>query len=69
MIAAATACSDACSTAPAYRSNSARLVPATVWTPASDIRPVVTVPVLSSTTVSTARDDSSAWYPLMKMPS
>ena len=30
---------------------------------------MVTVPVLSSTTVSTAREDSSAWYPLMKIPS
>ena len=30
---------------------------------------MVTVPVLSSTTVSTAREDSSAWYLVMKMPS
>ena len=38
-------------------------------TPVTVICPVVTVPVLSSTTVSIARDDSSAWYPLMKTPS
>ena len=33
------------------------------------IRPLVTVPVLSNTTVSISPDDSSAWCPLMKMPS
>ena len=43
--------------------------PAAGCTPVTAITPVVTVPVLSSTTVSTAREDSSAWYPLMKMPS
>ena len=53
VIAAATACSDACSTAPAQRSSSARLTPPAGRTPASDIRPVVTVPVLSRTTTST----------------
>jgi uncharacterized protein (TIGR02246 family) len=34
-----------------------------------DIRPVVTVPVLSSTTVSTRRVDSSTSGPRMRMPS
>jgi len=61
LIAAATACSDACSTAPAYLSTSVRLPPPDGRTPASDIRPVVTVPVLSSTTTRTDRDDSRAW--------
>src|SRR6202044_3773113 len=52
---------DACSTAPAYLSTSARLASPQVSTPARDIRPVVTVPVLSSTTTRTDRDDSRAW--------
>ena len=38
-------------------------------TSTSVIRPVVTVPVLSSTTVSTRRVDSSTSGPLMRMPS
>ncbi len=38
-------------------------------TPVTAITPVVTVPVLSSTTVSMSREDSSAWYLVMKMPS
>ena len=38
-------------------------------TSTSDIRPVVTVPVLSSTTVSTARVDSSTSGPRIRMPS
>jgi len=33
------------------------------------IWPVVTVPVLSNTTVSITPEDSSAWWPLTKMPS
>jgi hypothetical protein len=68
-MAAATGCSDACSTAPAYRSRTSRLAPAAGSTPVTAITPVVTVPVLSSTTVSTAREDSSASYLLMKIPS
>ena len=47
----------------------ARLVPATVMTSMSVICPVVTVPVLSSTMVSTRRVDSSTSGPLMRMPS
>ena len=35
--------------------------PSAAATSATAITPVVTVPVLSSTTVSTAREDSSAW--------
>ena len=61
-IARATGCSEAASTAPASRSTSPS--PST-----SAIRPVVTVPVLSSTTVSTRRVDSSTSGPLIRMPS
>ena len=68
LTAPATGCSDACSTAPAYRSRASRLSPAAATTPVTAMTPVVTVPVLSSTTVSTAREDSSAWYLVMKMP-
>jgi hypothetical protein len=60
LIAAAMACSDACSTAPAYLSRSARLMPGTARSPVSVIWPLVTVPVLSSTTVSIDPDDSRA---------
>ena len=60
-MAAATACSEACSTEPANRSRSPRLTPGTASTPVTVIWPVVTVPVLSSTTVSMAREDSRAW--------
>ena len=60
-MAAATACSEACSTDPAYRSRSVRLVPGTGWAAVTVIWPVVTVPVLSRTTVSMAREDSRAW--------
>ena len=69
LTAPATGCPDACSTAPAYRSRASRLSPAAATTPVTAMTPVVTVPVLSSTTVSTAREDSSAWYLLMKIPS
>src|SRR6202034_3891864 len=68
LIAGATECSEASSTAPAYLSRSARPTPAAGRTPTSSIRPVVTVPVLSRTTTSTARDDSSAWYSLTNIP-
>ena len=43
--------------------------PAAATTSTSAIRPVVTVPVLSSTTVSTRRVDSSTSGPLIRMPS
>ena len=68
LIAVATECSEPSSTAPAYLSRSARATPPAACTPASSIRPVVTVPVLSRTTTSTARDDSSAWYSLTNIP-
>ena len=68
LTAAATACSDASSTEPAFRSRVSRLVPSAASTAVSVIRPVVTVPVLSSTTTSTPRDASSAWYSLTKIP-
>ncbi len=69
-IAAPIGCSEACSTAPAqaqHRRRRSRL--------GRDarrprvIRPVVTVPVLSSTMVSTRRVDSSTSGPLIRMPS
>ena len=59
--AAATGCPEASSTAPRRRSSTARLVPGAGWTPVTVISPVVTVPVLSSTIVSTDREASSAW--------
>ena len=68
-MAAATACSDACSTPPAYRSRSARVTPLARHAPTMIIRPVVTVPVLSKTTTPTDREDSRARYPLMNTPS
>ena len=43
--------------------------PAAGTTATTDISPVVTVPVLSSTTVSTSRVDSSTSGPLIRMPS
>ena len=48
---------------------SARPPRAAVSTSATAITPVVTVPVLSSTTVSTVRVDSSASGPLIRIPS
>ena len=47
---------------------SSRSVPSTVTTSTRVIRPVVTVPVLSSTTVSIRRVDSRTSGPLMRMP-
>ena len=61
-------CSEACSTAAASRSSSSAAIPS-VCTATTLIRPVVTVPVLSSTTVSTRRVDSSTSGPLIRMPS
>ncbi len=68
-MARATGCSDASSTAPTRRRACSRSVPAAVTTSASAIRPVVTVPVLSSSTVSTRRVDSSTSGPLISSPS
>ncbi len=68
-MARAIGCSEACSRDPARRSSSASSVPTAVCTSASAIRPVVTVPVLSRTTVSTRRVDSRTSGPLMRMPS
>ncbi len=62
-------CSDADSIAAATRSNSSGSWPGAGWTAARDMRPVVTVPVLSRTIVSTRRVDSSASGPLIRMPS
>ena len=62
-------CSEACSTAPTSRSASARSTPSTVRRRASVIRPLVTVPVLSRTTVSIRRVDSSDLGPLIRIPS
>ncbi len=61
----ATGCSDARSTAAARRSSDA----SSGWTSVTVIRPVVTVPVLSSTMVSTARVDSRTCGPRIRMPS
>ena len=68
-IAWAIGCSLASSTAPTRRSASSSSVPATVCTSTRAIAPVVTVPVLSRTTVSTSRVDSRTSGPLMRMPS
>ena len=68
-IAAAIGCSDAFSTAAANRSTSSRDTPSAAITSTSVRRPVVTVPVLSSTTVSTRRVDSSTSGPFTRMPS
>ncbi len=68
-IARATGCSEACSRAPASRSTSCSSSPSAAYTSWRVIRPLVTVPVLSSTTVSTRRVDSSTSGPLIRMPS
>ena len=64
-MAAPIGCSDAASSAPTSRTASA----APDHRRARSSRPVVTVPVLSSTTVSTRRVDSSTSGPLITMPS
>ena len=51
------------------RSTSASEMPSATYALFSVMRPVVTVPVLSSTTVSTLRVDSRTSGPLMRMPS
>ena len=69
-IARATGCSDACSTrADEPQRLGARRCPAPVTTSTSVSLPSVTVPVLSSTIVSTRRVDSSTSGPLIRMPS
>ncbi len=68
-IAAATGCSEACSNAPASRSSTSGSTPSPGTTSTRVIRPVVTVPVLSTTTVSTRRVDSNTCGPLTKIPS
>ena len=68
-IAAAMGCSEPDSRAAVSRSSSASDWPGTVMTSAKLIRPLVRVPVLSRTIVSTVRVDSSASGPLIKMPS
>ena len=69
VIARAIGCSLAASSAPAIRSTSSRAWPSTGRTSTSVIAPVVTVPVLSSTIVSTRRVDSSTSGPLISSPS
>ena len=69
MIARAIGCSEADSSAPAYRSTSSSETPSAAATSRSVIWPVVTVPVLSRTIVSTERVDSRTSGPLMRMPS
>ena len=61
LTAAATGWLEASSTPPMRRSSTSRLVPGADCTPVTAIAPVVTVPVLSSTIVSTDREASSAW--------
>ena len=68
-IARAMGCSEASSTAPARRSTCASSSPSATVVETSACLPVVTVPVLSSTIVSTLRVDSSTSGPLMRMPS
>ena len=67
--ACAIGCSDAASTAPARRSTSSREAPFSGATSTSSILPSVTVPVLSSTIVSTRRVCSRISGPLIRMPS
>ena len=68
--ACATGCSDdPASAAPASRTSSASSTPVAGTTSTTRIRPSVTVPVLSSRTVSTSRVASRTSGPLMTMPS
>ena len=68
-IAWAIGCSEASSSAPAMASSSPRSWPAAGTTSIRLMRPLVTVPVLSSTIVSTLRVDSRISGPLMSSPS
>ena len=67
-IALATGCSLACSSAPANDNNSDRVTPSAHTTSTNCIIPVVTVPVLSNTTVSTRRVPCNTSAPLMTIP-
>ena len=64
----ATGCSLACSKAPAKPSTSARVTPVAHTTSMSCMTPVVTVPVLSNTTVSTRRVLCKTSTPLITIP-
>ena len=64
-----TACSEADSTAAANSRTASPSQPFAATTALTVNRPVVRVPVLSKTTVSTARVASSARWPLRKIPS
>ena len=68
-IARAIGCSEASSSAPATRSTALRSAPRASTTSTRLIRPLVTVPVLSSRIVSTRRVDSRISGPLMSRPS
>ncbi len=68
-MACAIGCSEASSSAPTTPSTRSWSLPGSTTTSTSVIFPVVTVPVLSSTTVSTRRVDSSTSGPLIRMPS
>ena len=68
-MACAMGCSEACSSAPTSRSAWSRSTPSATATSTRLILPVVTVPVLSSTTVSTVRVDSRTSGPLISSPS
>ena len=68
-MARAIGCSDPSSSAPASRRTSSRRSPSAVTTATRAISPDVTVPVLSSTTVSIRRVDSSTSGPRIRMPS
>ena len=68
-MARAIGCSEPASTAPASSSTSSSLRSARATTPSTACRPVVTVPVLSSTMVSTWRVSSRICGPLIRMPS
>ena len=67
--ACAIGCSEAASTAPASLRTSAREAPFSSETSASSMRPAVTVPVLSRTTVVIRRVRSRISGPLMRIPS
>ena len=67
-MARAMGCSDADSTAPARRNNSARSTPSPAHVSTNAMSPLVTVPVLSSTMVSTRRVDSRTSGPFSSTP-
>ncbi len=65
----ATGCSDRASRAAATRTSSSPSTPDAATARTSDMTPVVTVPVLSSSTVSMRRVDSRTSGPVMRIPS